>query len=197
MRIDIIVFDGVDEMDALGPLEVLRSAARAGSDFQAQLVTRTTQPQVRGSHGLRFLPDDTYAKGADLLIVPGGGWATRDEVGVWGEVQRGHWFPLLNEAAAEGAVMAGVCTGTMLLAHAGFATGRRANTHHVAWQDLQATGATLVRDRVVDDGDLITAGGVSSGLDLAFWIVERYASKQLADTVAKRMEYDRTRPHVG
>lgn len=194
MRIDIVVFDGLDELDALGPLEVLRSAQRGGADFQTQMVTRTPQPQVSASYGLRFLAEATYTPGADLLIVPGGGWAARSDVGAWGEVQRGEWLPLLKQAAADGAVMAGVCTGVMLLAHAGVIGGRPATTHHTAWADLQATGARLVRDRVVDDGDLITAGGVTSGLDLALWVVERYAGRQLADDVADRMEYSRSRP---
>ncbi len=194
MRIDVVVFDGLDEMDALGPFEVLRSANRAGADFQTHLVTRTPQPHVTAAYGLRFLPDATYTPGADLLIVPGGGWAARDQVGTWGEIQRGDWLPLLTQAAADGTVMAGVCTGAMLLAHAGIIGNRRATTHHAAWDDLTATGATLVKNRVVDDGDLITAGGVTSGLDLALWIVERYAGKRLADELAERMEYPRTRP---
>src|SRR6188768_3950313 len=79
-----------------------------------------------------------------------------------GEVQRGDWLPLLADAAKCAKVVAGVCTGTMLLAHAGIIGSRRAATHHTAWDDLQATGATLVKDRV-DDGDLVTSGGVASG----------------------------------
>ena len=192
MLIDIITFDGLDEMDALGPLEVLRGAERAGADMRTRLVTRTPQSHVTGAFGLRFLPDDTYAPGADLVIVPGGSWAARAEVGVWGEARRGDWLPLLARAA-EHAVLAGVCSGSMLLARAGVIGERRANTHHTAWQDLRDSGATLITDRVVDDGDLITAGGVTSGIDLALWVVERYAGRQLADEVAERMEYDRSR----
>lgn len=193
MRIDIVVFDGLDELDALGPLEVLRSAQRIGADFECQLVTRHPQQHVTGSYGLDFVPDAVYTPGADLLIVPGGSWAARAETGAWGEVERGDWLPLLQKAAGD-AVMVGVCSGAMLLAHAGVIGARRANTHHSAWEDLRRTGATLVTDRVVDDGDLLTAGGVSSGIDLALWIVERFAGRELADRVATRMEYDRMRP---
>lgn len=195
MRIDIVAFDGLDEMDALGPLEVLRSAERAGADFQTQLVTRTPQAHVTASYGLRFLPDGSFTPGADLVIVPGGGWAVRADTGAWGEAQRGDWLPLLAEAAHH-AVMAGVCSGTMLLAHAGIIGERRANTHHTAWSDLQETGATLVTDRVVDDGNLMTAGGVTSGIDLALWVVERFAGRELADRIAERMEYERSRPRL-
>lgn len=195
MRIDIAVFDGLDEMDALGPLEVLRSAERTGADLRAQLVTRTPQQHVTGSYGLRFLPDTTFEPGANVVVVPGGGWAARAEVGAWGEAQRGDWLPLLTEAA-DRSVMAGVCSGTMLLARAGIVGGRRANTHHTAWSDLRGSGAALVTDRVVDDGDLVTAGGVSSGIDLALWLVERFAGRDTADRVAERMEYERARPAI-
>ncbi|HWO69000.1 MAG TPA: DJ-1/PfpI family protein [Umezawaea sp.] len=87
-----------------------------------------------------------------------------------------------------------VCTGTMLLAHAGIIGSRRAATHHTAWDDLQATGATLVKDRVVDDGDLVTSGGVTSGIDLALWLVEREFGRDLAERTAERMEYPRAVP---
>ena len=195
MLIDIVVYDGLDEMDALGPLEVLRSAGKLGAELRARLVTRRRQPVVQGSYGLRFVPDDVYQPGqADVVLVPGGAWAARAERGAWGEVQRGHWLPLLADAARTTSIMAGVCTGTMLLAHARVVGDRRAGTHHTAWPDLAATGAKLVKDRVVDDGDLITSGGVTSGIDLALWLLEREFATDLADQVATRMEYTRARP---
>jgi transcriptional regulator GlxA family with amidase domain len=196
VRIDIVAYDGLDELDVFGPLEVLRNAERAGADLATRLVTRVPQEVVVGSHGLRFLPDGCYEPGADLLLVPGGSWVARQEIGAWGEVQRGQWLPLLAEAAGRGAVMASVCTGAMLLAHAGVVGTRRAATHHSAWDDLAATGATVVKDRVVDDGDLVTAGGVTAGIDLALWLVERFATAELADGIAGTLEYTRARPAV-
>jgi transcriptional regulator GlxA family with amidase domain len=188
--VDIVVYDGVDEIDALGPLEVLRSAAAFGADIAARLVTHDDRPVVTGAFGLRFEPDGVYVPGdADITIVTGGGWATRNDVGAWGEVQRGHWAALLAETHRRGRILAAVCTGTMLLAHAGVVGGRRAATHHRARNDLAATGATVVHDRVVDDGDLITSGGVTSGLDLALHLVAREISPDIARRVAERMEY--------
>ena len=195
MLIDILVFDGLDEMDAWGPTEVFRSAAKRGADLQARLVTRLPQDRVHGSYGLHFEPDGIWVPGAaDVLVVPGGGWAARDDVSAWGEVQRGDLLPLLREASESTRLLAGVCTGTMLLAHAGLVGTRRASTHHMAWKDLEATGATLVRDRVVDDGDLITSGGVTSGIDLALWLLHREFSPDLAAAVADRMEYSQVVP---
>jgi len=194
VRIDVICYDGFDELDAIGPLEVFRNAERLGAGFTTRLVTRTKVERVTGSHGLRLVPDGVFEPGGDLVLVPGGSWVARADVGAWGEVQRGDWMPLLAEAAQQGSVMAAVCTGTMLLAHAGVVGRRRAGTHHSALDDLAATGATVVTDRVVDDGDLVTSGGVTSGIDLALWLVERFSSAEVADAVADVMEYRRERP---
>ncbi len=194
VRIDIAVYEGLDELDAVGPLEVFANATAAGAELSSALVSLGEPEPLTASHGLRFWPDARYRPGADLVVVPGGSWVARSEVGAWGEVQRGDWLGPLAAAAASGTVMAGVCTGTMLLAHAGVVAGRRAGTHHAAWEDLAATGATVVKDRVVDDGDLITSGGVTSGIDLALWVVERFFSAELAEGIARQMEYRRARP---
>ena len=90
--------------------------------------------------------------------------------------------------------MASVCTGAMLLAPAGVVGPRPATTHHGARADLRCTGATVPADRVVDDGDLVTCGGVTSGLDLARWLVERLASAEAAAAVARTLEYTPVRP---
>jgi transcriptional regulator GlxA family with amidase domain len=198
MLVDIVVYDGLDELDALGPMEVLRSAGQAGADVTVRLVTRTAQSTVTGAYGLRFVPDGTFAPGqANVIVVTGGGWAVRADTGAWGEVQRGDWLPLLADAAESVDITAGVCTGTMMLAHAGVVGSRRAGTHHTAWEDLRAMGATVVKDRVVDDGDLVTSGGVTSGIDLALWLVERQFGHDLAERVAARMEYQRAVPQAG
>ncbi|RYG58738.1 DJ-1/PfpI family protein, partial [bacterium] len=90
-----------------------------------------------------------------------------------------------------GALVAGVCTGTMVIAASGLLRGRPAITHHLAVEDLREMGADVVQARVVDDGDIVTAGGVTSGLDLALWLVERFCSAAVAHKVEKRMEYER------
>lgn len=189
MRIDIVTFDGHDELDVFGPYEVLAVARASGADLDISRVTRTGAATVTAAYGTAYRPDGRYRPGADVLVVPGGGWASRATVGVWGEVQRGDWLPLLRDAAGAGTVMAAVCTGAMLLAHAGIIGSRRATTHHVARADLAATGATVVEDRVVDEGDVITGGGVTSGIDVALWVVARFFSEDLARAVAGHIEY--------
>jgi uncharacterized protein (DUF427 family)/putative intracellular protease/amidase len=198
-NIDIVLYEGVDELDVVGPLEVLRSAGAAGANLTVRLVCRTEPLEVRGSHGLWFRADSVYRPGADVLVVPGGGWAARSEVGAWGEAQRGDWLPLLRAAADSGTLMAGVCTGVMLLARAGVVGDRPATTHRGARDDLAAAGAQVLDQRVVDDGDLVTAGGVTSGIDLGLHLVERLAGPELAEREAIRLEYPWTsgaeKPH--
>ncbi|MGC4108025.1 MAG: DJ-1/PfpI family protein [Thermomicrobiales bacterium] len=195
MRIDILVFDGVDELDALAPLRVLRGAAWSGADFTVRLVTRLPRTTVTASTGLTFIPDGVLGDPAlpDILIVPGGGWGSRAEVGAWGEAQRGDIPAALAKAAADAPemILATICTGAMLVAYAGLTAGRRAITHHAALADLAATGTEVIPARVVDDGNLISAGGVASGLDLALWLVERFAGADVALKVERNLEYER------
>ena len=193
--IDVVTYDGVDELDVVGPLEVFRRAAKCGASLGVALVTRTAQPTVLGAHGIGMLADAVFEPGrADVLVVPGGGWAARAATGAWAEAQQGYWPALLREASTTTGLLAGVCTGTMLLAEAGLVGTRRATTHHAALGDLAASGATALTDRVVDDGDLLTCGGVTSGIDLALWLVEREFDGGLADQVAAQIAHSRTRP---
>jgi transcriptional regulator GlxA family with amidase domain len=79
----------------------------------------------------------------------------------------------------------------MLLSAAGITRGRPATTHHLAIDALREEGAEVVEDRVVDDGDLVTSGGVTSGIDMALWLVERHFGRELADGIARGIEHER------
>ena len=192
MQIEIVVFDGCDELDAVAPYEVLRLAQALGADWEVALVGAHGAGEVTAHHGLRMSVSQALGR-PDALIVPGGGWNTRAPDGAWSESQRGD-LPARIAALAGGCVwVASVCTGAMLLATAGLLRGRPATTHHGAHADLEAAGARLITAaRVVDDGDLLTAAGVTSGLDLALWIVEREAGAALAARVAGELEYERS-----
>ena len=189
MKVDIVAFDGMDELDAVGPLEVLRTAAQWGADFDVKLVALEPGIPTTCAHGLTISADGAPRPDADLVIFPGGGWVAQSAKGVRAEVESRRWEPLIRDAESRGAVLASVCTGAMILAKAGALRGRRAATHHNAWTDLEAAGAILVHERVVDDGDRITAGGVTSGIDLGLWLVERFANRELANNIAANLEY--------
>ncbi len=191
LKVNILVFDGFDELDALGPLEVLRTGSAMGGRITTSLVTLDGSAQVTGSHGVVVAVDGPADDDADLVIVPGGGWNDRAPEGAWAQGERGLVPAFLGRRHAEGATVAGVCTGAMLLAAAGLITGRPASTHHTAAGELAASGAGVVAARVVDDGDILTAGGVTSGLDLALWVLERHWGPELAEAVAREIEYPR------
>jgi len=169
VNIDLVVFEGVDELDVFGPLEVFRRAAAVGAEVVTRLCSQGPGEWVTGAFNTCFRVDRQFVPGqADIVVVPGGGWVARSDRGARVELERGHLPALLVEAARSGSLMAGVCTGTMLLAHSGLIGQRRATTHHDAIADLAATGATVVLERVVDDDDLVTCGGVTSGIDLGW-----------------------------
>jgi transcriptional regulator GlxA family with amidase domain len=194
VQVAIIVFDGVDELDAVGPYRVFAGAAGAGADVSVSLVTVEAADRVTTSNGLTIRTDGTLdAFEPDLVIVPGGGWSSRADESAWTEARRGV-IPVPDAVAAlhgDGVTVAGVCTGGMLLAEAGLTDGRPAVTHAGAIDDLRETGAEVVDARVVDDGDLLTAGGVTAGLDLALQVVEREFGVEIADAVATNIEYER------
>jgi len=190
MRIDILLYDGFDELDAIGPYEVFQMAA-AEADLECRLVTAGVAELVTASHGLAIVPHGSYQSGADVLLVPGGTWVARGDVGAWAEYQRGEIPALLAQARADTPVMAGVCTGVLLLGAAGVLAKRPVATHHQARRDLVEFGSTVVAKRVVDSGDIVTCGGVTSGIDLALWLVERFFGARLAASIATTLEYQR------
>jgi transcriptional regulator GlxA family with amidase domain len=192
VRIAVVVFEGFDELDAIGPLEVLRNAAMGGADLEVALVSLDGTAEVTGSHGLRVRPDGRLDPGrADLLVVPGGGWSDRAPRGAWAEAERGELPAAIAAAHRAGAQVATVCTGAMLATAAGLTRGRPAVTHHSALEDLRAAGAQVVEARVVDDGDLVTSGGVTSGIDMALWLLERHVGAEAAEAVAAEIEHPR------
>ena len=189
LDVEILLFDGFDELDAIGPYEVLDNGAAFDAALDVSLVTLEVCDRVTASHGLRVEPDGVLAE-PDLLLVPGGGWTTEDG-GVRRVVDEGRLPPAVAERHEAGATVASVCTGAMILAEAGILDGRPATTHHVALEDLADAGAAVREVRGVDDGDVLTAAGVTAGIDLALWILEREAGVEVADRVAREMEHER------
>jgi transcriptional regulator GlxA family with amidase domain len=187
----ILLFDGFESLDAFGPYEVLAAGADRSSGFEVSLTTAEPAETVESSHGATIVPDGTVDDAdPDLLVIPGGGWNDRAEQSAWTEAERGVIPDLIAARAAE-TTIAAVCTGGMLVARAGLLEGRPAVTHHGALADLRDTGADVVDARVVDAGDVLTAGGITAGIDLGLYLLEREFGPDLATEVADYMEYDR------
>ncbi|QZP38085.1 DJ-1/PfpI family protein [Halobaculum magnesiiphilum] len=193
MDIAVLLYEGFDELDAVGPFEVFRNAEAAGADFHTELVSLDGPGTVTASHGMRVEAEGDLPEPGDLdlLVVPGGGWNDRSEAGAWAEYERGAIPEVVAAHHDAGATVASVCTGGMLLSKAGVFDGRPAVTHASALEDLRDTDADVREERVVDDGDVLSAGGVTSGIDLALHIVEREAGAEIAESVATTMEYTR------
>ncbi|WP_229796161.1 DJ-1/PfpI family protein [Saccharothrix coeruleofusca] len=188
LRVQVLVFDGVEEQDFAGPLEVLGVAGRRSNGaLTSTLVTPGRPGAVTCSFGTRL----EVAKGwspheADVLVVPGGGYGTQSGVRRLMADQ-----DFLRRLAAADVLLAGICTGVMVLSAAGLTRGRNATTHTLARADLAAQGANVINARVVDDGDLITGGGITSGLDVGLWLVERFLGAKQAQLVETLLEYER------
>lgn len=193
MDAQIVIFDGVDDLDAFGPFEVLANAAKGGADVRVTLVTLDPVEEITTSHGAVVKPHGVLTS-PDLLVVPGGGWNDHARQGARAEAERGALPAAAARLHAQGAVVASVCTGAGILHAAGLLAGRPAITHHSAVAELRAGGVEIVEARVVDGGDIVTAGGVTAGLDLALHLVEREWGHELADRIAREMEYERRGP---
>jgi transcriptional regulator GlxA family with amidase domain len=202
MHAQIVLFDGFDPLDVIAPYEVLVAGSDyVGGELDVELVTAEgPRTVVSGSRGLTLRATaglDPAKPG--YVIVPGaigplaGDPDEIDTIPVllarFGETEA---VPLIRAAMANPEMtVATVCGGSLALAMAGLLEGRRANTHHMGVEMLEATGAVPIEARVVDDGDLVTAGGVTSGLDLALHLLERTYGPRIALAVEQMFAFER------
>ncbi|OII60931.1 AraC family transcriptional regulator [Streptomyces sp. CC53] len=195
MNVDIVMFEGVEELDYAAPYEVFALAARhSGRPANVRLVSLDGPGVLRCAHGSEVRVTDRWDPDeADLLVVPGGGYQRQDGgPGVRAEIERGALPRALADAARDvpHLTLASVCTGSMLLSAAGLTRNRPCTTHHLSLADLEEQGGVLKKARVVDDGDLVTAGGITSGLDLALWLVRRELGADTALRLEAMLEYE-------
>jgi transcriptional regulator GlxA family with amidase domain len=182
MRVGILLFDGVEELDAMGVYEVLAKAKQLHPQLDLTVRTLARKEAITAALGMKLLAHDVRADfgDLDLLIVPGGP-GRKDVVRDPG---------LLDDILAFGTEkpIASVCTGAVILKAAGLLAGRRVTTHRAARDELRDV-ATVVEDRVVEDDLITTAAGVSASIDLGLHLLKTYFDAQLADEVAERIEY--------
>ncbi|WP_308343346.1 DJ-1/PfpI family protein [Streptomyces sp. MK37H] len=159
--------------------------------MEVRYVTTGRPRRVRAAYGTEIQVTHRWApEEADVIVVPGGGYGRRDGPGVWAEIASGVLPRALAAAPRRGLTVSSLCTGALLLSAAGLTKGRPCTTHHGAKADLKAQGGLVKDARVVDDGDLVTAAGVTSGLELGLWLVRRELGADAAIGVEGTLEYE-------
>ena len=190
--IGLLLFDDAEELDFVGPWEVLTSMAMIRKEGRVVTIAERAEP-VRCAKGMRVVPDHTFADAPplDVVIVPGG-------MGTRREVSNPALIDWLRHTGERCRWVTSVCTGTLLLHEAGFARGRRVTTHWAFVKTLQERGDVTVLDgpRYVRDGNVVTAAGVSAGIDMALWLVGQLYDPQLARDVQRYIQYDPAPPYA-
>lgn len=224
MHAQIVLFDGFDPLDVVAPYEVLYAGGIAsGGAATVELVSAEGAREVAsGTRGLALRATSALDPGrAGLVLVPGASGrvddpapaevpghapdadgAGRDEsIPVLLGRTLATELPALLKAALENPrlTVSAVCGGSLVLAMAGLLEGRYATTHHLGLDMLDATGAHAVSARIVDDGDVVTGAGVTSGLDLGLYLLEREVGPRIAHAVEELFAHERRgtvwRPH--
>lgn len=192
LRVGIFVFDDAEELDVVGPYEVLTAWA-ARSALHPEVVTFSRDGAgIRCAKGLRLLPD-TSRDDVDrlhVLVYPGG----RGTRPLTRDTEHLAW---VRATRATTALMTSVCTGALVYAAAGLLAGRPATTHWSALDELAALDPSVLIDteaRYVDDGDVVTSAGVSAGIDMALHLVARLESVDVAREVRREIQYDPAPP---
>ena len=179
LQIGFLVFPQVQQLDLTAPHEVLASVPGAAT----HLIWKTREPVV-SSNGLALTPTATYddCPPLDVICIPGGS-------GVTPLLQDAETIAFVQKQAAGARYITSVCTGSLLLGAAGLLRGRRATTHWAYHALLEPLGAIPTQGRVVRDGNLLTGGGVTAGIDFGLTLAAELAGLQEAHAIQLELEY--------
>lgn len=179
MHVGFLIFPRVQQLDLTGPHEVFAQVASA----EVHLLWKDRQP-VRSTSGLVFTPTSTFAEAPalDVLCIPGG-------IGVNALLEDAPVLRWVRQAAERARFVTSVCTGALVLGAAGLLAGRRATTHWLAHDLLARFGAIPTAGRVVRDGNLLTAGGVTAGIDFGLTLVSELFGQAEAERIQLYLEY--------
>jgi putative intracellular protease/amidase len=182
MKVAILIYDGVTALDAIGPYETLTLLP----DTQVQFVAKEAGLKRTDSGALGLMADYSFAdvRRADVVVVPGSSNSTRMVM------NDGETLEWLREIHSTTQWTTSVCSGALILAAAGLLKGLKATTHWFALDALRMFGAEPVQERIVKQGKIITAAGVSAGLDMALYLAGEIAGAEVAQVTQLIMEYD-------
>lgn len=179
LQIGFLTFPGVQQLDLTGPYDVLTHA----SNVQVRLVWKTLDP-VRASSGMLLIPDTSFedCPPLDVLCIPGG-------QGVGALMEDPVTLDFIKRQASGAKYVTSVCTGSLVLGAAGLIKGKRATTHWAFHHLLEALGAQPVHERVVRDGNLMTGGGITAGIDFGLALLAELVGDEDAQAIQLQMEY--------
>ncbi|WP_217999738.1 DJ-1/PfpI family protein [Curtobacterium ammoniigenes] len=180
VRIVFVLFSGMTQLDFTGPAEVLTRVPGATVQYAAA----SLEPLATDC-GFSVVPTHCFAAvpAADVLVVPGGD-------GAFDAMLDPAVIDFIRTQAERATWVTSVCTGAFVLGAAGLLAGKRATTHWASLPMLDAFGAHPVGERVVDDGSVVTAAGVSAGIDMALWLAAELAGQPAAEGIQLQLEYD-------
>ena len=187
MKIAFIIYEGMTALDFIGAYDPLTRLKTMGFMPDLEWEVCALSKSVADISGMRFTPTRSNGslQGFDLLVVPGGLGARE----LLKETPQAKRFIKWLKGAADCPLKTSVCTGALLLGAAGFLQGKDATSHPSALQDLAQYGAQPLSQRVVDAGEVITAGGVSASIDLGLYLVEKLAGSQVRAKIQRQMDY--------
>ncbi|MFJ2684383.1 DJ-1/PfpI family protein [Pseudomonas sp. NPDC087342] len=200
LRIQIVLFNGFDLLDAIAPYEVFLAAADATEGaLRVSFVTAEGAREVPCGISKLLIPAEGVLSldSADIVLLPGAAGKTSGSSSesipfLLNQAAQTDINSIMREALAHPDItVATVCGGSLVLAMAGLIEKRNAVTHHLGMPVLESLGVYPITARVVDDGDLISSGGVTSGLDLALYLVERFLGPRIAHDIERLFEYER------
>jgi cyclohexyl-isocyanide hydratase len=179
LQIGFLLFPDVQQLDLTGPYDVLASMP----DTSARLVWKTREP-IKSSTGMVLSPDTTFddCPPLDVLCIPGGS-------GVGNLMLDEETLAFVRRQAEHARYVTSVCTGSLVLGAAGLLRGRRATTHWAFHELLAPLGAIAVRERVVRDGNLMTGGGITAGIDFALTLAAELIGVEAAEAIQLELEY--------
>jgi putative intracellular protease/amidase len=186
MNTAILLYDGFTALDAIGPYEVLSRLPGARATF----VASEPGPVRTDNDMLSLIAERSLAdvSAPEIVLVPGGPGEVAERAG-------GPALEWLRAVHQTSTWTTSVCTGSLILGAAGLLDGKRATSHWLALDTLAALGAEAVSERVVFDGKIVTAAGVSAGIDMALTLATQIAGEQVAQAIQLGIEYDPQPPH--
>jgi len=185
VSIGILIFPQVEELDFVGPFEVLNYVNKIRPEStKVQLIAEALDP-IQAFNGMKIIPDTTLetCSALDIVVIPGG----KGRLTAMKSVAIKEFIQAQMKTAK---YVTSVCTGAFLLAEAGLLTGKKATTYHTAFSELESYSVQVISSKVVQDGKIITAGGVSSGLELGFYLLKELFGSSISQEVARQIEYD-------